>query len=124
MSALSGMTATSGQIQADYLNLLVTQLQNQNPLEPLDSNDMASQLAQLSELDQLETMNGTFQGVLAATRRTEAASLIGREVTFFPTGESEAVSERVDSVDISTGEIRLMAGRHVVALEDIQSIQG
>lgn len=124
MSALSGMTATSGQIQADYLNLLVAQLQHQNPLEPLDSNDMASQLAQLSELEQLETMNGTFHSVLAATRRAEAASLIGREVTFFPEGRNEAVRERVDGVDMSSGEIRLFAGRHVVALDDVEAIQG
>jgi len=124
MSVLSGMTATSGQIQADYLNLLVTQLQNQNPLEPLDSNDMASQLAQLSELEQLETMNGTFQSVLSATRRAEAASLIGREVTFFPEGGDQAVCERVDGVDMSSGAIRLFAGPHVVALDEIESIQG
>ncbi len=41
---------SSSKIQTDYMKLLVTQLQNQNPLEPLDNNEMASQLAQFSQL--------------------------------------------------------------------------
>ncbi|MCD6175181.1 MAG: flagellar hook capping protein, partial [Planctomycetes bacterium] len=35
----------------DYLKLLVTELQNQNPLEPMEQKDMAAQLAQFSQLE-------------------------------------------------------------------------
>ena len=41
----------------DYLNLLVTELRNQNPLEPMDNQQMASQLAQFSQLQETEQMN-------------------------------------------------------------------
>ena len=81
---------SASSIQADYMKLLITQLQNQNPLEPLDNNDMASQLAQFSQLQQLESMNSSlelmsssFAKVLAATKRSYASSLIGKEITFF-----------------------------------------
>jgi flagellar hook assembly protein FlgD len=73
------VTATASDIQMDYMKLLVTQLQNQNPLEPLDNNEMASQLAQFSQLQQLENMNSSFVQVLAAAERSYANSLIGKE---------------------------------------------
>ena len=55
--------ASSSDIQLDYMKLLVTQLRNQNPLEPMDSNDMASQLAQFSQLQQLELANGNLSSI-------------------------------------------------------------
>jgi len=86
----------------DYMKLLVTQLQNQNPLEPMDSNDMASQLAQFSQLQQLESMNSSFADVLAITNRSYANSLLGKNVTFFTedegTGELKEMEGVVDSV--------------------------
>lgn len=77
-------------IQMDYMKLLITQLQNQDPLEPLNNNEMASQLAQFSQLQQLESMNSNFAEVLeisnrsyANSLRSYANSLIGQKVTFF-----------------------------------------
>jgi flagellar basal-body rod modification protein FlgD len=78
---MSSMSATN--IQMDYMKVLITQLQNQDPLEPLSNNEMASQLAQFSQLQQLESMNSNFAEVLAITNRSYANSLIGKEVTFF-----------------------------------------
>jgi len=82
MSLVSAI-GTASDIQMDYMKLLIAQLQNQNPLEPLDNNEMASQLAQFSELQQLESMNSTFAEVLLIANRTYANSLIGKEITFF-----------------------------------------
>lgn len=79
---VSAIASASG-IQMDYMKLLMTQLQNQDPLEPLSNNEMASQLAQFSQLQQLESMNSNFAEVLAITNRSYANSLIGKEITFF-----------------------------------------
>ena len=74
--------ASASDIQLDYMKLLITQLQNQDPLEPLSNNEMASQLAQFSQLQQLESMNSNFAEILAITNRSYANSLIGKEITF------------------------------------------
>ena len=67
MTATTAISPTSSsQIQMDYLNLLITQLRNQDPSSPMDNSQMASQLAQLSQLQQIENMNSTFSKVLAA----------------------------------------------------------
>ena len=126
MDAVSG-TATASEIQMDYMKLLVTQLQNQNPLEPLSNNEMAAQLAQFSGLQQLETLNSSFAQVLSGIQRTYANSLIGKEVSFVGGDESggtdvmSAVVEQVyNNVD---GEIVLAAGNHVIGLEEIISVK-
>lgn len=105
----SEITSASS-IQMDYMKLLVAQLQNQNPLEPLDNNEMASQLAQFSQLEQLESMNSSFAQVLETAERSYANSLLGKNVTFYAedetTGGLEAKVGTVDSVfnDPETGE--------------------
>jgi len=94
MSSISSATSASG-IQADYMKILVAQLQNQNPLEPMDNNEMASQLAQLSQLGQIESLNRSFSEVLTTTRRSYADSLIGKNVTFFSEDEETAALEKI-----------------------------
>ena len=93
--------ASASKIQMDYMRLLVTQLQNQNPLEPMDNQEMASQLAQFSQLEQLESMNSSFAEVLDTTQRNYATSLIGKEVSFlaelvkFPTAGANAKAKTI-----------------------------
>lgn len=105
----SSITSSSS-IQMDYMKLLIAQLQNQNPLEPLDNNEMSSQLAQFSQLEQLESMNSNFAQVLETAERSYANSLLGKNVTFYAedeiTGGLETKVGTVDSVfnDLETGE--------------------
>jgi len=101
------VTATASNIQADYMKLLVTQLQNQNPLEPLDNNEMASQLAQFSQLQQLESMNSNFAHVLAAVEHTYANSLLNKNISFLAetgTGDVEMTEGVVVEVLNEAGE--------------------
>ncbi len=123
----SSVTSVASNIQMDYMKLLVTQLQNQNPLEPLDNNEMASQLAQFSQLSQLETMNSSFAQALVAAERTYANSLIGKEVSFLAeteTGTSDITSGIVEQViNDYDGEIVLVVEDHALALKEVISVQ-
>jgi flagellar basal-body rod modification protein FlgD len=126
MSAVSPIN-TASDIQMDYMKLLVTELRNQNPLEPLDNNQMASQLAQFSQLQQLESMDSNFANVLAVNERTYANTLIGKDVSFMAEksdGTRELTSGLVDEV-ISNGggEILLTIGNHTAALREIVSVK-
>lgn len=114
-------------LQLNYMKLLVTQLQNQNPLEPMDNKDMSAQLAQFSQLEQLESMNGSFSQVLDSVQRSYASSLIGKEVTFgvmADDGTIEAASGVVEQVATpSGGDIALLVGDYAVNLTDIIGVQ-
>jgi flagellar basal-body rod modification protein FlgD len=118
---------TSSKIQADYMKLLVTELQNQNPLEPLDNKEMASQLAQFSQLQQLESMNSSFAKVLQTAERNYATSLIGKEVSFVATtesGDTQVLTGVVSGVynDVD-GQTVLSVGDQAVSLENIISVK-
>lgn len=122
MSAISGLGQSAAELSSNYLNLLVTQLQNQNPLEPMDNNQMASQLAQLGQLGQTEQMNSTFQKVLLSTELTQANGLIGKQVSFMPDNASTAVQAKVSGVKVVDGQVQLTVGTYAVPLENIQTI--
>jgi flagellar basal-body rod modification protein FlgD len=126
MSMLSSISSASD-LQMDYMKLLITQLQNQNPLEPLDNNEMASQLAQFSELQQLETMNSSFAKVLTSTERNYAASLLGKEVSFAAETEEGNVDTQEGTVEQvyydNNGEIWLAVGGYAVRLEDVMIVK-
>jgi flagellar basal-body rod modification protein FlgD len=126
MDSVSAVPSAS-KIQMDYMKLLVTQLRNQNPLEPLDNNEMAAQLAQFSQLAQLESMNSSFAGVLATLQRSYADSLIGKDVEFIvetEAGDQQIMSGTVERVYSNVdGEIFLTVGSYTLGLEDVMSVK-
>ena len=65
----------------DFLNLLVTQLQNQDPLKPMDSTEFTAQLAQFTSLEQLSNINTnlkTLRREQASVRDLQAVAFIGK----------------------------------------------
>lgn len=67
-----------------FLKLLVAQLQNQDPLNPLDNAQVTSQMAQINTVSGIDKLNGTVAGLntrLVALQALQGASLVGREVT-------------------------------------------
>ena len=102
----------------DYMTLLLTELQNQNPLEPLDNQQMAQQLAQFSQLEMTEEMNGnigtmnsnmkemnsTFQGALLMAEFDYARSLLGKEVSFYSDYYEQFISGDVKKISVIEGK--------------------
>ena len=68
--------------QDRFLKLLVTQMQNQSPLNPLDNAEVTSQLAQISTVTGIDKLNDTLEQLLSGiedSRTMEAANLIGHQ---------------------------------------------
>ena len=84
LNAASGADAPSQVLGKDaFMQLLVTQLRHQNPLEPMDNKDFIAQLSQFSSLEELSSIRESFDASLATQRtmnRTMAVGLLGREV--------------------------------------------
>lgn len=69
----------------DFLTLLVTQLKNQDPLNPDDPTEFTAQLAQFSSLEQLFNLNESMDNMassVTSSQKLSALSLIGKEVTY------------------------------------------
>src|SRR5579871_3896547 len=73
--------ASASQLQNEFLTLLVTQMKNQDPLNPMDSSQMTSQLAQISTVQGVQDLNTSIQSLLSqisALQGVDTANLIGR----------------------------------------------
>ena len=122
----------------DFLKMLVAQLKNQDPLNPMDGTEFAAQLAQFSSLEQLTNMNTQLQnlGIYQTTAsNTQAVNLLGKEVSvnqgnqFQAQGTSanftynlpEAAGQvSISILDASGREVdRIEAGKQTAGLQNI-----
>lgn len=79
----SSSTTNAANMQDQFLALLVAQLKNQDPMNPMDNAQMTSQMAQISTVSGIEKLNDTVQSVtsqFASMQMLQGASLIGRTV--------------------------------------------
>ena len=68
--------------QADFLALMVAQLENQDPTKPMDNNEFLSQMAQFSMVNGIEDLNGSFSSVsesVLGSQGLQAATLLDRQ---------------------------------------------
>lgn len=93
----SSSTSSSSDLTSDFntfLSLLTVQLQNQNPLDPMDTNEFTSQLVQYAEVEQQIETNSNLEGIatsLSALSVSTALSYVGAEVTV--AGETAPLSD-------------------------------
>jgi flagellar basal-body rod modification protein FlgD len=82
-SSSAGSPTSAASIQANFLQLLTTQLQNQDPLNPMDNSQMTSQLAQISTVDGIQQLNTTLTQLIngqTQSQTLQAAALVGQGV--------------------------------------------
>jgi flagellar basal-body rod modification protein FlgD len=104
---------SSSLTREDFLMLLVTQLQSQDPLNPQDSTEFTAQLAQFSALEQQMNSNELLMQLMsleAAVANTNSASFIGRNVTAY----SEEIG--VHEGNISQVQVNLLSGADDVTI--------
>jgi flagellar basal-body rod modification protein FlgD len=86
MAAVNGQKAAVDSVQADtdkFMTLLVTQLKNQDPMNPLDNAQITSQLAQLSTVTGVNKLNTTLDSLKASYQSSaalQATSMIGHGI--------------------------------------------
>lgn len=101
-------TAAAGSVEEDtnkFLTLLVTQLQNQDPMNPLDNAQLTSQLAQLSTVTGVNKLNSTLETLKTSYQQAEsmqAANIIGHGVLTAGKGITLSKSASLLGVDLAT----------------------
>ena len=82
-SSSSSSDTSAADLQSNFLTLLVTQLQNQDPTNPMDNSQLTSQLAQINTLSGIEKLNttlGSISGQITSGQSLQASTLIGHGV--------------------------------------------
>jgi len=82
--AASALGQTKTLSQADFLSLLIQQMRNQDPTQPMDSSQMVSQLAQINQVSATQNLQTSFEALaqsMQGNQLLQASSMVGRSVT-------------------------------------------
>jgi flagellar basal-body rod modification protein FlgD len=99
----------------DFLKLMVTQLQNQDPLNPTDDKDFMGQMAQFSSLEQTANMAQTLENMNTSSQVSQGVSLIGHNVTWVDADAKASGSGQVSKLSMVNGKITVRVGEDDVA---------
>ena len=108
--------SASEDMQTRFLSLLMTQLKNQDPLNPTDANQMTAQLSQISTVSGIEKLNASMDKLLASyagTQNMQAAAMIGKTVLVAGNGLALGENGTVGGVNLESA-----AQRVSVAIKD------
>ncbi len=120
-STPAATTATQSMDSGMFLQLLVTQLKNQDPSSPMDSGQMITQTSQLASMEQLTSLNTTSTDSYTAQMRSEAANVIGKTVQWTDSS-GVAQSGVASSVSFSGTTPTVTVGSSTVNLTDLTGI--
>jgi flagellar basal-body rod modification protein FlgD len=79
-SIKAGKAGSTSLDQNDFLKILITQLQHQDPTSPVEDKDFIAQMAQFSSLEQITNMSSGFQKMSSLLSSSEASQVLGKTV--------------------------------------------
>lgn len=106
-----------------FLNLLTTQLKNQDPMNPMDNTEFIAQTAQFSSLEQLQNMNDSIQSLVQSQSGFSALNLIGKTVEALnPNGDETTIKGKVDSIKFQDGSPMLKVGTNEIPISYVMNV--
>jgi flagellar basal-body rod modification protein FlgD len=122
-SAASALGGSSTQLNSDaFLKLLVAQLKNQDPLDPVKDTDFLAQLAQFSTLEGVTQLNSNFSSMLRVQQLTQGAGLVGRDVVYQQPGSTGPTHGTVQAINLQNGSLEFLINGTTVTFDQIQGI--
>ena len=106
----------------DFINMMMTQLQHQDPLNPTTSDQLMSQMSQIGQLQSTSQLQTTLTGLATQTQIGAASSLMGKQVTGID-NDKNPVAGVVATVQVtSTGVNLQLQDGSTMALTNVSSI--
>lgn len=122
-SAAKSVTKTASQElgQTQFMQLLLAQMQNQDPLEPMKDADFIAQLAQFESLNALTAMSKTLEQLAQNQNLAQGSALIGKTVNGITTAGS-VITGVVTSVQSISGKITLEVDGERMDIGNVRSV--
>ena len=107
--------------QNEFLKLLVTQMRNQDPMQPVSDTEFIAQMAQFSSLEQTKTMSADITKLRQGNDFLQATNLLGKEVRLH-LGGMEFTKGIVTDLNVKDGEARIIVGEKTYTLDQVNSV--
>jgi flagellar basal-body rod modification protein FlgD len=108
---------------ADFLNLLITEVKNQNPLEPMKNSELLSQMSAIKSLEANTKMADQFTKLGLQVQLGSSAQMIGQQV-LGKTAQGDEVKGVVQGVTVTGQTVNLVVDGEELPLENIEEIAG
>jgi flagellar basal-body rod modification protein FlgD len=111
-----------------FLKLIITELQNQDPLSPTDNAALMEQVGQLRALSANDKLTSTLNSFSITQELTTASSLIGRKIDGIDDGGSSiegvvsSVSVKIDEKDRNNRQVKVHVGDKTVDIKNVREI--
>ncbi|WFR66084.1 flagellar hook capping FlgD N-terminal domain-containing protein [Curtobacterium flaccumfaciens] len=106
-----------------FMKLLVTQLQNQDPSSPMDTNQMISQQTQLAMMEQITNQTTTANENFSLQMRIAAANLVGKQVSYTDAASGDSITGTATAVSYAASVPTVTVNGKEVDLDVISGIK-
>lgn len=117
----SGRQSSNTLGKDDFLKLLITQLSNQDPTNPMEDTEFISQMAQFSSLEQMTNMNSNFEKMNSMLSSSQAVNTIGKTVDI-DLGDTN-LTGRVDAITYGDNP-QVKVGNMYYDMKQIRAVYG
>ncbi|MCG8648915.1 MAG: flagellar biosynthesis protein FlgD [Pirellulales bacterium] len=128
-SQFGGANDAFGEVDIDsFLTLLISELQNQDPLNPVDNSEMLQQIGQIREIGATDQLTQTLSNLSASQELVTASGLIGRQINGLA-DNGTAIEGVVDRITVETSEennsrsVKVHVGEQTIDIRNIREIQ-
>lgn len=131
-TALTGASTSTAGARVNsqqFMQLLTTQLKNQNPFEPVADTEFLAQLAQFSQLEETQAQRSDISDLASSLRAQsslqglgQATGLIGKEISYV-NADGDEETGRVESVKFVQGTLVLGIDSRLVPLANLTSVR-
>lgn len=105
----------------DFFKLMIAELQNQDPLNPLENSEMLQQISQIREVGATDKLTDTLDAVLLGQNLSNATGFVGKNIKGL-TDEGTKVEGVVNRVTVSGGQVVLHVGDAQLGMNNVSEI--
>jgi flagellar basal-body rod modification protein FlgD len=117
----SSNDALRGLDMDQFLKLMIAELQNQDPLNPMENSEMLQQISQIRTVGATDKLTKTLDAVLLGQNLSNGSSLIGKNIKGL-TDDSKPVEGVVERVSVANNVTKLHIGNVTVSLNNVGEI--
>ena len=106
---------------SDFIKMMVAQLENQDPMDPMSNTEMLQQMSQMRAITANDRLTDSIESLTLGQALSTASSLIGKTVTGVNTLD-QTITGKVDKVTIENGEAKLYVGSSIISVKNVTAI--
>jgi len=120
-SSSSGPTGFAALTANDFMTMLITELQNQDPTQPISNTELLQQLSQMQALQSNVELNTTLKQFASNQQMTSGAAFLGKIVTGNDSSQNP-VTGIADSVFMQNGTLMIGVGASAIAINNLTGV--